>query len=295
MVRGRERHRRALAASAVLVGAAVALAVVFVRHSHGGRHGGSTVLQQTVRTRPAARERPRRPHVVAGPHDTPVPILMYHVIAVAPASARFPQLFVRPSAFAGQVRWLAAHGYHAVTLRRVYDYWRAGDALPRKPIVLSFDDGYLPDDTRARPLLAARRWPGVLNLEVDNLRSTGDLPPWRVRRLIAAGWEIDAHTITHPDLTTLDAARLRTEVAGSRAIIRRAFHLPVDFFCYPSGRYDAAVLAAVRHAGYLGATTTQYGLASPSALFTLRRIEVLGSDGVDGLARKLEDLARSQY
>jgi peptidoglycan/xylan/chitin deacetylase (PgdA/CDA1 family) len=293
MVRGRGRHRRALAASAVLVlvGAAAALGVALGRHSHGG----GTVLQQTVRTPPAARPRPRRPHVVAGPHDQPVPILMYHVIAVAPASARFPQLFVRPSDFAGQVRWLAAHGYHAVTLRRVYDYWRVGDALPRKPIVLSFDDGYLPDDTRARPLLAARRWPAVLNLEVDNLRSTGDLPPWRVRRLIGAGWEIDAHTITHPDLTTLGAARLRTEVAGSRAIIRRTFHVRVDFFCYPSGRYDAAVLAAVRSAGYLGATTTQYGLASPRALFTLRRIEVLGSDGVAGLARKLEDLARSPY
>src|SRR5207245_9257565 len=88
--------------------------------------------------------RPRpRPRLVAGPHDASVPILMYHVIAVPPSTAPFPELFVRPRDFAGQARWLARHGYHAVTLRPVYDYWRSGYALPRRPVVLSFDDGYL--------------------------------------------------------------------------------------------------------------------------------------------------------
>ena len=49
----------------------------------------------------------------------------------------------------------------------------------------------------------------------------------------------------------------------SRVVLRRLFHVPVDFFCYPSGAFDPAVIAAVRRAGYLGATTTLPGLARP--------------------------------
>src|SRR5947208_1639930 len=74
-------------------------------------------------------------------HDRPVPILMYHVIAAAPAGVAFPDLFVRPADFKGQMSWLAQHGYHAVTLHRVYDYWRNGSPLPPRPIVVSFEIG----------------------------------------------------------------------------------------------------------------------------------------------------------
>ncbi len=109
--------------------------------------------------------------------------------------------------------------------------------------------------------------------------------------MLAAGWELDAHTITHPDLTHVDDAQLWREVKGSRTQLERAFHVPVDFFCYPSGRYDARVVNAVRRAGYLGATTTNYGLAWPRDIYTLGRIRINGSDRVTGFARKLEGLS----
>jgi peptidoglycan/xylan/chitin deacetylase (PgdA/CDA1 family) len=223
-----------------------------------------------------------------GPHNSPVPILMYHVIAPPLPNAPYPGLYVKPADFRAQVAWLAAHGYHAVTLRQVYDYWRGRHALPRKPVVLTFDDGYHSDFTVALPTLHARRWPGVLDLEVQNLQPVWGTRPGMVRKLIAAGWEIDAHTMTHPDLTTVDPAQLRYQVAGSRAAIRRMFHVPVDFFCYPVGRYDGAVLAAVRAAGFLGATTTTEGFARPNSLYTLDRVRVNENDGVAGLAAKLE-------
>jgi hypothetical protein len=77
-------------------------------------------------------------------------------------------------------------------------------------------------------------------------------------------------------------------VAGSRTWIRRHFHVPVDFFCYPSGRYNARVITAVRGAGFLGATIEGAGRASPrDGFFTLPRIRVSRSDGVSGLAAKL--------
>jgi len=215
---------------------------------------------------------------------------MYHVIADPPAGAPFPELYVSPKAFSAQVSWLARHGFHAVTLKAAHDHWKLGSPLAAQPVVLTFDDGYRSIFTNALRILQRHHWPGVLNLEVENERVSWGLSPRRIRSLIAADWEIDAHTITHPDLTQVDAAQLRREVAGSRSIIRRQFHVPVDFFCYPSGRYNAAVIREVRRAGYLGATTTNLGLARPSDLYTLRRVRVNRSDGVAGLAATLSSL-----
>jgi len=215
---------------------------------------------------------------------------MYHVIAPPIAGAPFPALYVPKGEFAAQIRWLARNGYRAVTLGRVYDHWRDGRPLPRRPIVLSFDDGYRSDFLNALPVLRSHHWPGVLNLEVRNERHSWGLSPARIRALIAAGWELDSHTINHPDLTTLGPAQLQTEVADSRRLLRRQFHVPVDFFCYPSGRYDGAVVAAVQAAGYLGATSTRYGLARPGDIWTLARVRVNGGEGAPGLAAKLKAL-----
>jgi peptidoglycan/xylan/chitin deacetylase (PgdA/CDA1 family) len=86
--------------------------------------------------------------------------------------------------------------------------------------VISFDDGYRSHYTNALPVLRARGWPGVLNLDLSNLEPSWGIRPWMVRELITSGWEIGAHSLTHPDLTSLDGAALRREVAGSRARIR---------------------------------------------------------------------------
>ena len=274
----------ALAGLAALIVAGVLIGLPFRGHS---KPAATSTRTHPIRIDVSKRPPPKPPK---GPHDAPVPILMYHVIAPALGNAPYPDLYVKPADFRGQVAWLAAHGYHAVTLRRVYDFWAGKQALPRKPVVLTFDDGYHSDFTVAMPTLKGRRWPGVLNLEVRNLQPVWGTRPGMVRQLIAAGWEIDAHTLTHPDLTTVDPTELRHQVAGSRAAIRRRFGVPVDFFCYPSGRYDDVVIAAVRAAGFLGATTTNEGLAHPDSLFTLSRVRVNGSDGVSGFAAKLTAL-----
>jgi peptidoglycan/xylan/chitin deacetylase (PgdA/CDA1 family) len=204
----------------------------------------------------------QRPRVPTGPRDAPVPILMYHVIAASPARASYADLWVRPDAFAHQLAALAHAGYHATTLSAVWRAWHGHGTMPRNPIVLSFDDGYQSQSTYARLMLDGRGWPGVLNLAVKNVGIAGGLSRGEVRAMIRDGWEIGAHTLTHVDLTTVDSAQLVHEVAGSREWLRRAFGVPVDFFCYPAGRYDPAVEAAVHAAGYRGATTTNEGIAS---------------------------------
>ncbi|HUR86009.1 MAG TPA: polysaccharide deacetylase family protein [Solirubrobacteraceae bacterium] len=205
---------------------------------------------------------------------SPVPILMYHHLGVPPAGARSPALWVRPARFAEQVRALRRAGYQAVTLGRVWRAWNGIGSLklPRRPIVLTFDDGYADQVTHALPVLARERWPGVLNLAVDFLPGMGGVPA--VQRLLAARWEVDSHSLSHADLTTLDPTALQAEVEGSRARIRELLGGGAFFFSYPNGRLNATVVSAVRRAGYLAATTTRHGYATPRDLMRLSRIQV---------------------
>ena len=216
--------------------------------------------------------------------DTAVPILMYHVLSEAPPDAPFPDLYVAPRDFRAQLAWLDRHGYAAVTLRDVWEHWHRGAQLPAKPVVIAIDDGFRDTYTVGLPALRAHGWPGVLNLALSHLDVGWGLTEHRMRALIRSGWEIASHTSTHPDLTGVSDVQLRREVAGSKRLLERRFGIDVHFFCYPSGRFDARVVAEVGRAGYLGAATTREGLARRSAPFALQRIRVSGGDGVDGLA-----------
>ncbi len=218
--------------------------------------------------------------------DGPVPILMYHAIAPAPAGEPYPALFVPQADFEEQMSWLASEGYNGVTLDQVFAAWEDGAPIVRNPVVISFDDGLRSQYVGATPMLEKLRWPAVLNLKLDTLEQ-GELTDEMVSELVDSGWEIDSHTFTHPDLTGLDGAALEREVADSRRELQRRFDEPVDFFCYPAGSYDDEVIAAVEEAGYLGATTTVPGLATPGEPYELRRIRVEPGDGPEELATKL--------
>lgn len=205
-----------------------------------------------------------------------VQILLYHHVAKAPAGAN-RALYVPPKRFAAQMAALDRAGFEAVTLDRAWRAWRGGRALPRRAVIVSFDDGYADQLRSAAPVLRSRGWPGVLNLWLEQLGADGGVTRAQVRSLVRAGWEIDPHSLTHPDLRTVSATELREEVEGSRREIRRLFGEPADFFCYPFGRFDATVVGAVREAGFKGATTTRRGAATPRQdPFELHRTIVTG-------------------
>ncbi len=219
--------------------------------------------------------------------DGPVPVLMYHAIAEAPAGSAYPELFVPRRVFGAQVRALEDAGFHAVTLDSVLAAWQDGAPIAENPVVLSFDDGIRSQFTEALPILSRRFWPGVLNLKVEAL-DQGELDDAMVNEMIDSGWELDAHTLSHPDLTELDPDSLEREVAESRRDLATRFGQPVNFLCYPGGRFNEEVIAVAKRAGYRGATTTQPGLAEPGAdPFRLNRIRVDASDGVEGVIAKL--------
>jgi len=282
-----------LAALVLIVGGAVVAAALarFLDSDEGGAR--SVPAERKTGAASHGRTNPRTastlPTVKPGApvtRTTPVPILMYHVIAAAPEDAPFPELYVSPLRFAKQMAHLARHRYDVVTLQQVWDHWHGGARLPRKPVVLSFDDGFRNWYTQAYPILRKHGWVGTMNLALNHLNGV-DIPARLVRKLIAAGWELDSHSLTHPDLTLLSSRDLHREAAGSRTRLRKLFGVPVNFFCYPAGRYNDVVITEVRKAGYLGATTTAEGLAVPPTRFALRRVRINGSDDAGSFARKL--------
>ena len=302
--RKREIRRRRLVAGGVLVltiGAVVA--VIAIASSGGGGRGSSRIARQSSTTRTkggkgkgsghgsskessaeTGKVRNATPQPDWEPHTGPVPILEYHVLGEAPADAPYPELYVERPDFRHQLEWLDEHGYQAVTLEQVEGAWYEGGTLPPKPVVLSFDDGYRPQFTFALPQLRKHGWAGVLNLKAEG----SDLYESNVKAMIAAGWELAAHTIHHLDLTELGPEELEEETAGARKLLQDEFHVPVKNFCYPAGEFDETVIAAVERAGYVGATTEIPGYAESDAPYELARFEILGSTGVEGMAEDLE-------
>ena len=216
----------------------------------------------------------------AAPGTASVPILVYHVINTQPSgSSASSALYVPTDQFAGQMQALKAAGWHAVTLNQVAANWTRGKSLGSgKPIVITFDNGYASHYTNALPVLKKLGWVGVEDLQLTGLPpSEGGLTDAQVHGLIAAGWELDTQGVSHTNLTTLSPTQLSSEVATARQTLRSRYDAPVNWLSYPSGDYNPAVVAAVRSAGYLGATTVNPGWARPRQdRFRLPRLVVMG-------------------
>jgi peptidoglycan/xylan/chitin deacetylase (PgdA/CDA1 family) len=276
----RRRRRTVGALSAVLLLAAAA--AIALASGSGGTSGSARRHSDTAASRGqrTAKPSPSATHAVVGPPGTtPVPILMYHVIAAPPAGAPFPGLYVEPRLFAEQMQALADAGWHAVTQDQVEAYWRRGVSIgPGKPIVISFDNGYQSQYTQALPVLRRLGWVGDENIQLTGLPpSQGGLGGEEIRGLVKAGWELDTQGFSHADLIALDPAQLRYQVAVAREVVQKRYGVPVNWFCYPSGHYNAAVVAEVRAAGYTGSTTVVPGWAHPhDDPYRLHRLRVLG-------------------
>lgn len=215
---------------------------------------------------------------------TPVPILMYHHVQSHLAGAT--PMYVSPRQFRKQLSYLRKHGYHPVTLSRVWRAWNGGGTLPRRPVVLSFDDGYLDQYTNAARILRSYHWSAVLNLVVNRGTTLTDAD---VRRMVSWGWQIGSHTMDHKVLTRLSSARLRYQVTQSRRVLRGKFHQEVDFICYPYGEFNAKVERAVQKAGYLAATEVRYGAAVPQRRWALRRVSVWWGESLTEFGKRLRD------
>jgi peptidoglycan/xylan/chitin deacetylase (PgdA/CDA1 family) len=290
-------RRRLVALASIIV---VIVAVIIVINSSGDDDSGQSAAnaahtseyRRPGKTKAKAKAkkssgkvRNATPQADWKPYTGPVPILEYHVLGHPAEDAPYPELYVGRTDFEKQMDWLEKQGYQAVTLEQVQEAWYHGGKLPPKPIVLSFDDGYRPQFTFALPTLKKHGWAGVLNLKAEG----SDLYESNVKAMIAAGWELAAHTIHHLDLTELGPEELTEEVEGSRKLLQEEFNVPVNNFCYPAGQFDQTVIEAVEAGGYTGATTEISGFAEKNKPFELARLEILRESHVAGLAEDLKN------
>lgn len=199
-----------------------------------------------------------------------VPILMYHHVTTDKSDGTY--MYVSPAAFAAQMTRLHDEGYQAVTLKQVLDSWEYGAPLPKKPVVITFDDGYSSVFTEAAPVLQQYDWPGVINVTTWSIDAPYAMTRGQMMKLASQGWEVGCHSTSHRDMTTLSESDLEDEIVMARHRIEFKLKTEIETYCYPGGAFNDTVIAALKEAGYRGATCVYDGLGRWSERYKLRRI-----------------------
>jgi len=226
----------------------------------------------------------RVPHGSVSQNACTLPILSYHKVDEIPRDARFSCNYVWPRQFAAQLRLLRRAGFVSISLA---DYCAHRDgllALPARPIVITFDDGYRSNYSVAVPLLERYGFRATFFIVSDYLGRTNAWDDERQEPLLSseqiiamhqAGFEIQSHTRTHARLPTLSVDRAREELAGSRAALENLIQAPVKAIAYPWGAYDESTIQLARDAGYsAGVIVRRRTNFSDTPIFALRRIGI---------------------
>jgi peptidoglycan/xylan/chitin deacetylase (PgdA/CDA1 family) len=158
-------------------------------------------------------------------------------------------------------------------------------AFPRKPIVLTFDDGYEDNYSIAFPLLQKYGMTAVIFLVADTARRTNFwdreepqvllMNQGQIHELVHAGIEIGSHTVTHPDLTACSPEQVKNELLESKQIIERQTGKEIFSLAYPYGSVNETIKSLAGETGYT------YGIATDSGplkvyedFFEIRRTAV---------------------
>jgi peptidoglycan/xylan/chitin deacetylase (PgdA/CDA1 family) len=189
-----------------------------------------------------------------------VPILMYHYISEPPEDADVyrTDLSVSPANFRSQMTYLVQNGYSTITLYDLSLAIAGKQQLPPKPVILTFDDGYLDNYHNAFPVLNEFGLRGTFFVVSGYLDQ--QLPQYMtwamVKEMAAAGQDIEPHSRTHPDLRDREIDYLESEIVHSQRRIAEEIGYWPRFFAYPGGTYDETVLEALEQFDFWGAVTT---------------------------------------
>lgn len=199
-----------------------------------------------------------------------IPILMYHYIRdYTDSNDQIGiNLSVSPAKFSTQLDTIKSLGYTPINF---FDIEKGN--LPQKPIILTFDDGYLDFYTAAYPELKSHNMTAVsyvITGKIGGAYMTTDM----IKTLSTNNIEIGSHTISHPDLSMMSVPNINEELVTSKKFLENLLGKPVISFCYPAGKYSDAVVSSTHQAGYLYATTTNSGEANFSTPLTLSRYRI---------------------
>lgn len=226
----------------------------------------------------------------------PPPILMYHRVDVDhPRAPIGRQLTVTPGQLQLQLAYLRAQGISAISMADLDRRLRDGGDLGRV-VVLTFDDGYADQYRYAVPLLRRYGARATFYIVTNNVGRPGHVTWNELRAMVTDGMDVAAHGVRHDDLSLMTSAQQRFQVDDSVRVLERRLHIAIDSYAYPSGRFDAETLQAVRHAEIpLAVTTDPHFVIPPENRLEMTRVRVRGDWGIvqfeDGVEQALTHAA----
>jgi peptidoglycan/xylan/chitin deacetylase (PgdA/CDA1 family) len=201
----------------------------------------------------------------------PIPVLLYHSVTDHP-SAALGRYSIRPAQFEAHARVIAEQGWRVVTIDELGDAIEDGSVHAVPTLAVTFDDGFADTCEEAAPVLAGHGFRATLYVTTGTVGRTcnwlGDagtraMASWKqLDELAAAGWEIGAHSVDHPELDVLSQAASRAQIAESREALQQRLGLPIDSFAYPHGYHGARVRGQVVAAGYRSACAVKNAMSS---------------------------------
>jgi peptidoglycan/xylan/chitin deacetylase (PgdA/CDA1 family) len=243
-----------------------------------------------------------------------IPILMYHSISEDQITANHPYYLTNscPRVFAEHMRFLHENGYEVLSLTEAVHRLESGQTLP-KTAVLTFDDGYENFYTTAYPVMSRYGFGATVFLATDyigndprSFNNTRCLTWNQVRELHRAGVAFGSHTVTHPQLRSVEPHQLAFEVRHSKETLENELDSEIESFCYPyafpehDGQFRLTLRSQLEEAGYKHGVCTILGVARKGDdPFFLKRLPVNSHDDRSFLRAKLEGgydwLHRFQY
>jgi peptidoglycan/xylan/chitin deacetylase (PgdA/CDA1 family)/glycosyltransferase involved in cell wall biosynthesis len=243
-------------------------------------------------------------------HSRHIPVLMYHKIPDRPFETRH-RIFVTKSDFRKHLEYFRAKAMSPITFRDYLEFASGRKDMrdfPRRPIILTFDDGYRDNSVNLLPMMSEFGYTGVLFLLGD---ASADYNFWDAdggdhrdalmtldekKGFVDAGWEIGAHSMTHPDLTSLDDEQARWEIEESKRRLESDLHAEVVSFAYPGGKVDERLKRLVREAGFsFGISTDAGGLHIEDDRFQIFRVNMFPHDKRFQMLKKSSSWYRKYY
>lgn len=229
-----------------------------------------------------------------------ISILMYHQVGRFPPMRTHRASYCDVDRFAAQMRALARLRVPVLSMSEAARALSGAAPMPRRAVVLTFDDGAQNFRDYALPVLERHGFPaivyaiaGMVGGRAAWLAASGHpeapLMGWdELADIRARGVEIGSHALTHRHLAQLTPDEQARELTESRQILQDRLGAPVDHVCYPYGSHDQATLRAAEAAGYVTGVTCQRGAATPGFdLLALPRKAISQGDTTAGFLWKL--------
>jgi len=238
---------------------------------------------------------PRRPWNPSGVEATGyqiVPILCYHNLG--PESKG--RLLLAASKFDEQMRYLKANGYRVISMAEFVEFTRLNRQLPRKSVVLTFDDGYKSFMQYAFPLLKELGFTATLFVYTDYVGAGKNAFTWQdLKELAAAGFDVQAHSKSHGDLRRVAGEpdptyvrRMQAELGLPQDLFKRNLGRPSTIIAYPYGSWDESLLSRLAEYGYVaGFSVRRQGNASFVRPLAANRSQIYSEMTMDDFIKNL--------